>query len=30
MLATLDFNAAKDENNRDVIFEATFEGGLTL
>ncbi|KAI9570681.1 cytochrome P450 [Boletus coccyginus] len=29
MLATLEFNAAKDENEKDVVFEATFTSGLT-
>ncbi|KAG8217060.1 cytochrome P450 [Butyriboletus roseoflavus] len=30
MLATLEFNVAKDENGDDIVFEATFKGGLTL
>ena len=30
MLATLEFNAAKDEDGEDVVFEAIFKGGLTL
>ena len=29
MLATLDFNAAKDENGSDIEFEAKFATGLT-
>ena len=30
MLAMLEFNVATDENGKDVIFEATFKGGVTL
>jgi hypothetical protein len=30
MLATLEFNAAKDEDGKDIVFEATFTSGLTL
>jgi len=30
MLATLEFNAAKDEDGKDVVFEATFTSGLVL
>ena len=28
MLATLDFNAAKDANGNDIEFEATFTSGI--
>lgn len=30
MLATLEFNAAKDEDGKDVVFEATFTSGLSV
>ncbi|KAI9570682.1 cytochrome P450 [Boletus coccyginus] len=30
MLATLEFNAGKDEDGKDVVFEATFTSGLTV
>jgi len=30
MLATLEFNAAKDEDENDIVFEATFTSGLTV